>query len=186
MEKMGKRKVPFTTGLLIGIGETWNERIEALKTINNSNRQYGHIQEVIIQNFKRKTDIEMANYPEPSLEDMLKTIATARLILDSEISLQAPPNLSERHILYLKAGINDWGGISPTTIDFINPERDWPEIETLAKSTKKEGFNLLERLTVYPSYQKKEKSFLHNNLSLKVNEMARSDGLAINQSHRVI
>lgn len=186
MEKMGERKIPFTTGLLIGIGETWDERIEALKAINNSNRRHGHIQEVIIQNFKRKKDIRMADYPEPTLEDMLKTIATARLILDPEISLQAPPNLSERHILYLKAGINDWGGISPTTIDFINPERNWPKIEALVESTKKEGFNLLERLTVYPSYQKKEKSFLHNNLSIKVNVMARSDGLALNQSHRVL
>ena len=186
MERMGENKIPFTTGLLIGIGETWKERLEAIDAINNSHRKYGHIQEVIIQNFKRKNDIEMSEHPEPSLEDMLRTIATARIMLAPDISLQAPPNLSDRHLLYLNAGINDWGGISPVSIDFINPERDWPEIQTLSNSTAKEGFKLRERLTVYPAYQGQSKSFLNSNLSDKVNNMRRSDGLALKQSNEFI
>jgi 7,8-didemethyl-8-hydroxy-5-deazariboflavin synthase CofG subunit len=121
LEVAGRNKVPFTTGLLIGIGETWAERVEALFAINAAHRRHGHIQEVIIQNFKAKPGIAMADHPEPSLDDMLLTLATARLVLDPSISLQAPPNLSSRHAAYLDAGINDWGGISPVTRDFHQP-----------------------------------------------------------------
>ena len=124
LERTGAKKVPFTTGLLIGIGESWAERIEALHAINDVHRRHGHIQEVIVQNFQRKPDIAMAQHPEPALDDMLRTIAAARLILNPEISLQAPPNLHKRHIAYLQAGINDWGGINPVSIDFINPQHD--------------------------------------------------------------
>ena len=135
--------MPFTTGLLIGIGETWEERIDALNAINASHHRHRHIQEVIIQNFQRKPDIAMAHHPEPDLEDMLRTIAVARIILDPEISVQAPPNLHRRHIAYLRAGINDWGGISPVTIDFINPQHEWPEILKLKESCSSAGFKLL-------------------------------------------
>lgn len=152
LERTGQKKVPFTTGLLIGIGESWQDRIDALQAINAAHRKHGHIQEVIIQNFQRKPDIAMANHPEPEMEDMLRTIAAARLILEPEISLQAPPNLSNRHIAYLDAGINDWGGISPVTIDFINPQHAWPEIDQLAQSCAQAGFTLTERLTVYPRF----------------------------------
>ena len=181
LQRTGEKKVPFTTGLLIGIGETWDERIEALQAINNIHRRYGHIQEVIIQNFQRKPDIAMAQHPEPTLEDMLRTIAAARLILDPEISVQAPPNLHKRHLDYLGAGINDWGGISPVTIDFINPQHDWPEIHTLAQSCESAGFQLEERLTVYPRFIDERSVYLDERLHRRILSMAKNDGLALQQ-----
>ncbi|GAB3102862.1 7,8-didemethyl-8-hydroxy-5-deazariboflavin synthase CofG [Aestuariicella hydrocarbonica] len=152
LENAGKHQVPFTTGLLIGIGETWQDRIDALLAINDIHRQHGHIQEVIIQNFKAKPGTAMASVIEPDIDEMLKTLAVARLLLDPSISLQAPPNLQQHHSDYLAAGINDWGGISPLTQDFINPECAWPNIDTLAESCTAKGFQLRERLTVYPDY----------------------------------
>lgn len=181
LERAGQRRVPFTTGLLIGIGETWAERIEALHAINESHQRYGHIQEVIIQNFQRKPDIEMALHPEPTLEDMLRTIAAARIILSPDISLQAPPNLSSRHIAYLEAGINDWGGISPVTIDFINPQHEWPEIRTLANSCQEAGYSLRERLTVYPRYLNDSGDYLSPAMLERASAMAGPSGLARNQ-----
>ena len=181
LERAGSKNVPFTTGLLIGIGETWEERIDALKAINASHLRYRHIQEVIIQNFQRKPDIAMAHHPEPYLEDMLRTIAVARIILDPEISLQAPPNLHQRHISYLKAGINDWGGISPVTIDFINPQHEWPEILKLYESCASVGFKLLERLTVYPRFISKRSEYLDPGLRKRILSMAGDDGFASEQ-----
>ena len=181
LKRTGKKNVPFTTGILIGIGETREERLEALREINLIHQEYGHIQEVIIQNFQSKPDIEMALHPEPSLTEMLWTIANARLILDSDISIQAPPNLSERHMDYLKAGINDWGGISPVTIDFINPQHDWPEIRELMEATSKAGHILKERLTVYPSFFKNTSKFLHPGIFDRVSKMAGHDGLSKDQ-----
>ena len=181
LERVGSKNVPFTTGLLIGIGETWEERIDALKAINASHLRYRHIQEVIIQNFQRKPDIAMAHHPEPYLEDMLRTIAVARIILDPEISLQAPPNLHQRHISYLKAGINDWGGISPVTIDFINPQHEWPEILKLHESCASVGFKLLERLTVYPRFISKRSEYLDPGLRKRILSMAGDDGFASEQ-----
>lgn len=183
LERAGQRRVPFTTGLLIGIGETWDERIEALHAINASHLRHGHIQEVIIQNFQRKPDIEMALHPEPTLDDMLRTIAAARIILSPDISLQAPPNLSARHIAYLQAGINDWGGISPVTIDFINPQHEWPEIRTLAASCEQAGYGLRERLTVYPRYLRGDGEFLSPAMLARASAMAGTSGLARNQMH---
>ena len=181
LERAGSKNVPFTTGLLIGIGETWEERIDALKAINASHLRYRHIQEVIIQNFQRKPDIAMAHHPEPYLEDMLRTIAVARIILDPEISLQAPPNLHQRHISYLKAGINDWGGISTVTIDFINPKHEWPEILKLYESCASVGFKLLERLTVYPRFISKRSEYLDPGLRKRILSMAGDDGFASEQ-----
>ncbi|WP_439135466.1 7,8-didemethyl-8-hydroxy-5-deazariboflavin synthase CofG [Pseudomaricurvus sp.] len=152
LELTGKHQVPFTTGLLIGIGETWADRIQALQAINRIHLQYGHIQEVIIQNFRAKPGTLMANHSEPDLHEMVKTLAVARLILDPSISIQAPPNLHERHAVYIQSGINDWGGISPVTQDFINPECAWPDLQKLSQSTAEHGYQLRERLTVYPSY----------------------------------
>lgn len=186
LERTGARKVPFTTGLLIGIGETWEERIEALHAINSAHRRHGHIQEVIIQNFQQKPDIAMANHPEPSLEDMLRTIAAARIILDPEVSIQAPPNLSKRHIHYLNAGINDWGGISPVTIDFINPHHEWPEIRALSQSCTEAGFALEERLTVYPRFFVERDDFVDPTLKSRVRTMSRTDGLAEHQCLEVV
>lgn len=183
LERTGQRKVPFTTGLLIGIGETWQDRIEALVAINEAHARHGHIQEVIIQNFQRKPDIAMANHPEPSLEDMLRTIAAARLILSPEISLQAPPNLSDRHIAYLDAGINDWGGISPVTIDFINPQHDWPEIRSLHEACQQAGYELTERLTIYPGFLGKPDQFVDAELQPHIAALANQRGLAAHQHH---
>ena len=176
LERAGRAGVPFTTGLLIGIGETWEERLEALQAIQDIHGRYGHIQEVIIQNFQRKPDIAMAAHPEPSLDDMLRTIAAARIILDPEISIQAPPNLSSRHIAYLGAGINDWGGISPVTIDFINPQHEWPEIRQLWESCASAGYALEERLTIYPRFL--NDAFVDPMLRDRITAMARADGLA--------
>ncbi|MEM6636226.1 MAG: 7,8-didemethyl-8-hydroxy-5-deazariboflavin synthase CofG [Pseudomonadota bacterium] len=183
LERAGQMRVPFTTGLLIGIGETWEERLEALEAINAVHRRYGHVQEVIIQNFQRKPDIAMARHPEPKLPDMLRTIAAARIILDPEISIQAPPNLSSRHIQYLRAGINDWGGISPVTIDFINPQHAWPDLEALGASCAEAGFELQERLTVYPRFLAEDGAFLSPTIQDRLAHMARSDGLARMQVH---
>ena len=180
LERAGTMKVPFTTGLLIGIGETLTERVETLKTINLIHKKYGHIQEVIIQNFQRKPDILMKNSPEPSKEDMMRTIALARIILDPKISIQAPPNLSNSHLEWLSAGINDWGGISPVTIDFINPQHSWPHLEDLKNSTESKGFNLKERLTIYPKYQKKF-GFVDEKIGNQIGSLADKDGLAIDQ-----
>ncbi|MEM9709504.1 MAG: 7,8-didemethyl-8-hydroxy-5-deazariboflavin synthase CofG [Pseudomonadota bacterium] len=182
LERAGAAGVPFTTGLLIGIGESCEERLDALEAIAESHRRHGHIQEVIIQNFQRKPGIAMADHPEPSLEDMLRTLAAARLILPPDISLQAPPNLSARHIAYLSAGINDWGGISPVTIDFINPEHVWPEIEALARSSAEAGYELEERLTIYPKYLADGDRFVSPGLRDRIAAMARPDGLARHQA----
>ena len=181
LERAGQRKVPFTTGLLIGIGETWAERIEALHAINDCHTRYGHIQEVIIQNFQRKPDIGMANHPEPALDDMLRTIAAARIILAPDISLQAPPNLHDRHIQYLNAGINDWGGISPVTIDHINPQHAWPQLDQLAQSCAAAGYAFEERLTAYPKYIRDRAEFLDPAILDRMTLMARADGMAAQQ-----
>ena len=181
IEYAGKKKVPFTTGILIGIGENWNERIESLLAINELHKKYGHIQEVIIQNFRTKKDIRMSNFLEPSKNDILKTIAIARIILHPDISIQAPPNLSSFYLEYIKAGINDWGGISPVTIDYINPEREWPEIDMLKNNVQLMGHSLQERLTIYPNFQKPEKKFTSPEILSKITKLTRADGLANKQ-----
>ena len=178
LHEAGKQQVPFTTGLLIGIGETWADRIEALQAINRVHQQYGHIQEVIVQNFRAKPGTAMANAPEPDLNDMLRTLAAARLILDPSISLQAPPNLAGEHLRYLDAGINDFGGISPVSLDYINPERAWPVLETLQSEVNAKGFHLQERLTVYPNHLNPERQGFSAAVRSRLNFHAREDGLA--------
>jgi len=181
LERAGEAQVPFTTGILIGIGETFEERIDSLKAIRDVHLTFGHIQEVIVQNFQAKQGIAMADHPEPSLDDMLRTLAAARLILPDDISLQAPPNLSERHSVYIGAGISDWGGISPLTIDYINPDHAWPAINRLRETTEAEGYDLKERLTVYPDYLNADRGFVDPVVAEKLRPMARSDGLAVDQ-----
>lgn len=150
IEEAGKQGVPFTTGILIGIGESLEDRVDSLIAIRDLHQQYGHIQEVIIQNFRVKPEIPMRNWPEPSRRDMLRTIAVARLLMP-EVNIQAPPNLSDPdYEELLDAGINDWGGVSPLTPDFINPERPWPHLEELERRTNAKGFELRQRLPVYP------------------------------------
>ncbi len=148
----GKQKVPFTTGILIGIGETIEDRVDTLLAIRELHERYGHIQEVIIQNFRAKPTIPMANMPEPGLGEMLRTVAVARLLMPG-MNIQAPPNLSAPYYEeLLDAGINDWGGISPLTPDFINPEKPWPHVDQLRLRTENRGFKLRQRLPVYPEF----------------------------------
>jgi FO synthase len=152
IEEAGRQNIAFTTGLLIGIGETLEERVDSLFAILELHKRYGHIQEVLIQPFRAKGDTRMASAPEPSVEDLQRTLATARLIL-GDINVQSPPNLvSEDYPQLLAAGINDWGGISPVTRDFINPEAAWPQIPLLEKRTEAAGFALRERLAIYPAF----------------------------------
>ncbi|MCY4006900.1 MAG: 7,8-didemethyl-8-hydroxy-5-deazariboflavin synthase CofG [Rhodobacteraceae bacterium] len=181
LERAGIAHVPFTTGLLVGIGETWEERLATLEAIEAVHQRYGHIQEVIIQNFRRKPEIAMADHPEPTHDEMLRTIAMARLILSPEISIQAPPNLEARHIHYLAAGLNDWGGISPVTQDYINPHHEWPEIRALADRCRAVGFTLEERLTIYPRYIRQPSRFMAPGIHKRVNTLVREDGLARRQ-----
>ncbi|MBZ5527836.1 MAG: 7,8-didemethyl-8-hydroxy-5-deazariboflavin synthase CofG [Acidobacteriia bacterium] len=153
IEEAGKLSMAFTTGILIGIGETLEDRVDSLLAIRELHRRYGHVQEVIVQNFRAKPEIPMAGHPDPTLEEMLRTVAMARLVLGGEMNLQAPPNLSyEDFPRLLEAGINDWGGISPVTRDFINPEAAWPQIALLRQETEARGFVLRERLALYPEY----------------------------------
>lgn len=152
IEEAGKQHVPFTTGLLIGIGETQLERVDSLLSIRDLHRRYCHIQEVILQNFRSKPEIPMRDWPEPSRGEMLRIIAVARLLMP-EMNIQAPPNLSAPYYdELLDAGINDWGGVSPLTPDFINPEKPWPHLAQLRSRTESKGYSLRQRLPVYPEY----------------------------------
>jgi FO synthase len=153
LREAGDLAIPFTTGILIGIGETLEERVDSLLAIRAIHREYGHIQEVIVQNFRAKPRTRMADAPEPESVDMAKTVAVARLLLGGQMNVQAPPNLSPLdHKLLLRAGINDWGGISPVTKDYVNPEAAWPHLDLLAQTCQEEGFTLRERLAIYPEY----------------------------------
>ncbi len=183
LEAAGKAGVPFTTGILIGIGETWEERVQSLAAIDAVHRRYGHIQEVIVQNFRAKPGTPMAAHPEPSRDDMERTLALARLLLSPEISLQAPPNLEERFESYLDCGINDWGGISPLTLDHINPERAWPAVAELAQRSAAQGYPLQERLTVYPRYLNPDEGerFLDPQLVPVLSALAGQNGMAKEQ-----
>ena len=179
MEEAGKLSMAFTTGILIGIGETMEERIDSLLAIRALDEKYGHIQEVIVQNFRAKPEIPMAHHPEPPLEDMLRTLAIARLILGPRMNLQAPPNLSYADFpRLLEAGINDWGGISPVTKDFINPEAAWPQIARLRAETEARGFTLRERLALYPEFVARE-AFLSARVRPKLDHLASADGYAM-------
>jgi FO synthase len=178
IEEAGKLSMAFTTGILIGIGETFEERIDSLFAIRALHEKYGHIQEVIVQNFRAKPDIPMSHHPEPSMEDMLRTIAIARLILGPHMNLQAPPNLSYADFpRLLEAGINDWGGISPVTKDFINPEAAWPQISKLRSETEARGFVLRERLALYPEFMMSG-NFLSGCVRERAQRLADAEGFA--------
>jgi FO synthase len=152
IEEAGRQNIAFTTGILIGIGETLGERVDSLLAIRRLHARYGHIQEVLIQPFRAKTDTRMAGACEPAFDDLQRTIAVARLIL-ADMNVQSPPNLvAQDYPQMLAAGINDWGGISPVTQDFINPEAAWPQIGVLSRRTHEAGFVLRERLAIYPEF----------------------------------
>jgi FO synthase len=177
IEDAGKLQIPFTTGMLIGIGETLAERVETLLAIRRLHEAYGHIQEVIIQNFRVKPTIPMKDCPEPTLLDMLKTVAVARLLLGGTMNIQAPPNLTpDAYQLLLLAGINDWGGISPLTIDFINPEAPWPKIRELQQVTGEVGLVLRERLAIYPDYITTHPAYVSASLRERIQGSVDAEG----------
>ncbi|MBI4478589.1 MAG: 7,8-didemethyl-8-hydroxy-5-deazariboflavin synthase CofG [Acidobacteria bacterium] len=160
LREAGELKIPFTTGILVGIGESPADVIESLITIRELHARYGHIQEVIVQNFVPKPEIPMGRWPGPQPRQFARTVAISRLILGPQMNLQAPPNLSPRHLeLLLDCGLNDWGGISPLTLDFINPEAPWPQVSRLAELGESKGLRLRERLAVYPEYVQRREFF---------------------------
>jgi FO synthase len=175
----GELNVPFTTGILIGIGETRDERIDALEAIRDLHATYGHIQEVIVQNFRAKPETKLANSEEPDLDDLLWTIATARLILGPDMNIQAPPNLSPGvYQKLIDAGLNDWGGISPVTPDHVNPEAPWPAIVELARKSADAGKLLVNRLPVYPAYVRAADIWLAPAIATRVRRMSDTEGFA--------
>ena len=179
LDSAGKAKVPFTTGILIGIGETRQERVDSLIDIKKSHDKYGHVQEVIIQNFKPKLNTKMSGHEEPLVEELLWTIAVARIIFGPSMSIQAPPNLSPDNLnLLVDAGINDWGGVSPVTPDYVNPEAPWPHLIDLEKQTYLSGKNLSPRLTIYPSYLNDLSSWVDDKLHSRILKLSDSTGLA--------
>ncbi|MSP42002.1 MAG: 7,8-didemethyl-8-hydroxy-5-deazariboflavin synthase subunit CofH, partial [Alphaproteobacteria bacterium] len=177
IRQAGIARVPFTSGILIGIGETRRERIEALLSLRDLHDAHGHIQEIIVQNFRAKPDTRMSEAPEPDLDDLLWTIAVARLIFGPEMSIQAPPNLSPGVLPQLiAAGINDWGGVSPVTPDFVNPEAPWPHLDDLDAKTAAAGKHLVQRLTIYPAYAQAPQRWLDTALHTRVLQSHDSEG----------
>src|ERR1700761_7423846 len=162
IEDAGRSNVPFTTGLLLGIGETYAERVDGLFAIRAASRRHGHIQEVIIQNFRSKMSTAMMRRNDLPLEEYIASVAVAKIVLGPGARIQAPPNLTdpEELALLIRAGIDDWGGVSPLTPDHVNPERPWPEIEELSRLTAAAGFELRERLTVHPHFVRAEEPWL--------------------------
>ena len=179
----GELSVPFTTGILIGIGETRAERLEALFAIRDLHRRYGHIQEVIVQNFRAKPGTKRAGAAEPDLDDLLWTIASARLILGSAMNIQAPPNLSPGvYPRLIAAGINDWGGVSPVTPDHVNPEAPWPAIAELAQRTADAGKRLVHRLPIYPSYMRDPGAWTAPEIATQARRLSDAEGFARDDS----
>ncbi len=175
----GELRVPFTSGILIGIGETRRERIESLLELRGLHERYGHVQEIIIQNFRAKPDTRMADAPEPDLDELLWTIAVARLVFGPEMNIQAPPNLSPGVLPKLVgAGINDWGGVSPVTPDHVNPEAPWPHLDALTRETATAGKLLTERLALYPTYARKAEDWIDARFRTPVVRAIDTDGFA--------
>ena len=177
MELAGELRLPFTTGILIGIGESREDRIESLLAIRDLHRRFGHIQEVIVQNFRAKPNTAMQDKLDADTIELLWSVAAARLILGPDANVQVPPNLSaDNYRIYLDAGINDWGGVSPLTIDFVNPEAPWPALTQLKEQTEAAGFQLKPRLPVYPEYFHSTGDYLPEGLRAKVRALADDDG----------
>ena len=179
MRAAGELAIPFTSGILIGIGETREERIEALLALRDLHDEHGHIQEIIVQNFRAKPDTRMAGALEPTLEDLQWTIACARLVFGPDMAIQAPPNLTpDGYGALIRAGINDWGGVSPVTPDHVNPEAPWPHLEQLERETAREGKALTERLTVYPDYVRRLDAWVAEPLRAAVLQASDAEGFA--------
>jgi FO synthase len=175
----GEAAAPFTSGILIGIGETRRERIEALLHLRELHRRHGHLQEIIVQNFRAKEGTRMASHAEPALAEHLWTVAVARILFGGVMNIQAPPNLQPGALAGLiAAGINDWGGVSPVTPDHVNPERPWPALDALAQATAQAGKTLVERLAVYPAFVARTNRWIAPALRARVLRMADADGFA--------
>jgi FO synthase len=188
MRHAGEQKVAWTTGILIGIGETREERVDSLFAIKDLHEEHHQVQEVIVQNFRVKHDIAMRHRDEPSVFEMLRTIAAARLILGPDMNIQAPPNLTpDAHGMYLLAGINDWGGISPVTKDHINPERPWPNLAELKETCADAGFELRERFGLYPEYVRADAGFagfIPDAIRARIEQLSDDDGLVRREEER--
>ena len=179
LDDAGRVGVPFTTGILVGIGENRTERAESLHAIRQRARQYRNVQEIIVQNFRAKPDTAMRSAPDADLTDLAATVAVARLLMPPGVSVQAPPNLlGDEHELLLRAGVDDWGGVSPVTADHVNPEQPWPAIDALRQWTAAAGYELAERLAVYPRYVRDADRWIDVRLHEHVRALATSDGLA--------
>jgi FO synthase len=180
LDDAGRVGVPFTTGILIGIGETRAERVDALFAMRRTGREYGHVQEIIIQNFRAKPDTAMRGMPDAELRELAATVAVGRIIMGPRARIQAPPNLIDAEFgLLLRAGIDDWGGVSPVTPDHVNPERPWPQIDLLREKSAEAGFVLRERLTIYPEYVRRGgEGWLDPRVSAHVAALSTADGLA--------
>lgn len=181
----GKLHIAMTTGILIGIGENVRDRVDSLLAIKDIHEEFGNIQEVIVQNFRAKPITRMRAYQEPSHLDMMRTLATARLLLGAKMNIQAPPNLNASgYQSYLNAGINDWGGISPLTKDFINPELPWPQLPKMHQHVSKAGYELRERLALYPEFVLSKTWPLSPVLKSRLNQLADQDGLVKQELER--
>jgi FO synthase len=177
IEDAGRLAIPFTTGILVGIGETLAERAESIFAIRELSRRYGHIQEVIVQNFRAKPATPMADHADPGEDEFLAAIAVTRVVLGPRANVQAPPNLSDENFpRLLDAGINDWGGVSPVTPDHVNPEKPWPHLDRLKEATQERGHALRARLTVYPSYALEPDPWLHGRMRAPVQALTDGDG----------
>ena len=177
LENAGKLKIPITTGLLIGIGETLEEIVDSLIVIREINQKYGNIQEVIMQNHVPKDNTKMKSFLPPTLDLFLLTVSLARIIMP-HMNIQVPPNLSPDHYsIFIEAGINDWGGISPLTIDFVNPESPWPDIKEVKQATNIAGYNFRGRLAIYPEFLLNKREFIPENLWNYITPLSDSSGL---------
>ena len=177
LEDAGRLRIPLTTGLLIGIGESPEELVDSLFTIKEINQKYGHIQEIIMQNFAPKPETWMGKFSPPTYDYFIKSIAIARIVMP-EVNIQVPPNLTPNFFgKYLDAGINDWGGISPVTIDYVNPEFPWPSIESVKEVTENRGYKFRARLPVYPEFIEKDNGFIKERLKNYVKLISDESGL---------
>ena len=176
IREAGRQRVPFTSGILVGIGENSAEIVDSLLALADLQREFGHIQEFIMQNFRAKADTRMRNSPEPEIPYFVRVVALARVILGAEANVQVPPNLTDDFSVYLDAGINDWGGVSPVTIDWVNPEAPWPNLGRLEAVTRAAGFDLKPRLPVYPEFLSDE--WIDPGLLPAAVERATNDGYA--------
>ncbi len=177
IEAAGRTRVPFTSGILVGIGEDPAEIVESLFVLADLQETWGHIQEIIVQNFRAKADTRMRRSAEPTVDYFARAVALARWIMGAEMNIQVPPNLTDRYEVYLEAGINDWGGVSPLTIDWVNPEQPWPHLDELEAHTSAAGFELKPRLPVYPEFMTED--WLDPRMVTKVSAAVGRDGYAV-------